>query len=214
MTAGEGPWIPGVAPALAAKRHAPATLRNRDAITQVLRDVLPETGLVLEVASGSGEHAVHFAAAFPALDWQPSDPDPAALVSIRAWSGEAGLPNILPPLRLDAAAADWPVARADAVLCINMVHISPWSATEGLMRGAGALLPPGGVLYLYGPFLRADVPTAPSNLAFDRSLRAGDPRWGLRALADVTRLAAEAGLALERVVEMPANNLSLVFRRG
>jgi hypothetical protein len=195
-----------------AKRHAPATLRNRDAIVAVLRDKLPETGLALEIASGSGEHAVHFAQAFPALDWQPSDPEPAALASIDAWRAEAGPANLRSPLMLDAAAGDWPVAHVDAMLCINMIHISPWVATEGLMAGAARLLPAGAPLYLYGPYVRADAPTAESNLAFDASLRARNPDWGLRALEDVIALAAAHGLAFERLVEMPANNLSLVFR--
>ncbi|MBY8822776.1 DUF938 domain-containing protein [Sphingomonas colocasiae] len=195
-----------------AKRHAPATLRNRDAIVAVLRKTLPEAGLALEIASGSGEHVVHFAHAFPALDWQPSDPEPAALTSIAAWSAEAGLPNIRPPAMLDASAPGWPVDRADAILCINMVHISPWTATQGLMAGAARLLPPGAPLYLYGPYVRSGVPTAESNLAFDASLRARDPAWGLRALEDVIALAAEHGLVFERLVEMPANNLSVVLR--
>jgi hypothetical protein len=195
-----------------AKRHAPATLRNRDAIVAVLRETLPKTGLVLEIASGSGEHAVHFAQAFSSLDWQPSDPEPAALASIDAWRAEAGLANLRSPLMLDTAAGDWPVAHVDAILCINMIHISPWSATEGLMAGAARLLPAGAPLYLYGPYVRADAPTAESNLAFDASLRARDPAWGLRALEDVIALAARHGLTFDRLIEMPANNLSVVFR--
>lgn len=195
-----------------AKRHAPATLRNRDAIAAVLRETLPETGLVLEVASGSGEHVVHFAQVFPMLDWQPSDPEPAALASIDAWRAEAGLANVRPSLMLDAAVSEWPIARADAILCINMVHISPWAATEGLMAGTARLLPSGAPLYLYGPYIRADVPTAESNLAFDASLRARNPAWGLRALEDVIALAAAYGLEFERLIEMPANNLSVIFR--
>nr|WP_070155362.1 DUF938 domain-containing protein [Sphingobium phenoxybenzoativorans] len=195
------------------KRYAPATLRNRDAIVEVLRAILPDRGLVLEVASGSGEHAVHFARAFPALDWQPSDPDPAALASIAAWSGEAGLANLRSPLKIDASTGIWQVDRADAVLCINMIHISPWAATAGLMRGAGAVLPPGGVLYLYGPFIRTGVPTAPSNMDFDQSLRERDPAWGLRDLDAVIGIATEVGLACVTVVDMPANNLSVMFRR-
>ena len=206
------PWEPGSGPAAAGKRHAPATERNRDAILAVLRDELPSSGLVLEVASGSGQHVVHFAAALPALDWQPSDPDPAALVSIESWRQEVGLPNVRPPLRLDAS-ADWPVERADAILCVNMVHISPWEATLGLMKGAGAVLPPGGLLYLYGPYLRENVETAPSNLAFDASLKARDPQWGLRRVEDVIAAAEGEGLVLRRLLEMPANNLSLIFRR-
>ncbi len=197
----------------AAKRCAPATSRNRDAIADVLAGVLPQQGVVLEVASGTGEHVVHFAARFAGLTWQPSDYDPAGLESILAWTADAGLPNILPPVQVDATAPDWPVTQADAILCINMIHISPWKATAGLMARAGALLPKGAPLYLYGPYLRDGVETAPTNLAFDASLKERNPDWGLRNLHDVTQLALEAGLALERVVEMPANNLSLVFRR-
>lgn len=196
------------------RRHAPATLRNRDAIVDVLRAALPTSGVVLEVASGSGEHAAHFARSFPALDWQPSDPDRAALASIAAWRKEAGLPNLRPPIRLDAAAPDWPVPQADALLCINMVHISPWEATLGLLRGAACILPPRGLAYLYGPYLRADVDTAPSNVAFDASLRARDPRWGLRTVENVVVAGVAHGLAFDRLVEMPANNLSLLFRRS
>ncbi|WP_242124981.1 DUF938 domain-containing protein [Sphingobium sp. Sx8-8] len=212
MTGRPEPWEAGSGPVAGGKRHAPATGRNRDAILAILRGALPSSGLVLEVASGSGEHAVHFAAAFPGLDWQPSDPDPAALASIAAWREEAGLANLHPPIRLDAE-APWPVERADAILCINMVHISPWAATLGLLRGAGACLPPGGLLYLYGPYLRDGVATAPSNLAFDASLRARDPQWGLRRMEDVIAAADAQGLRLDRLAEMPANNLSLLFRR-
>ena len=212
MTDRPAPWEPGSGPAAAGKRHAPATERNRDAILAVLRDELPSSGLVLEVASGSGQHVVHFAAALPALDWQPSDPEPAALASIESWRQEVGLPNVRPPLRLDAS-ADWPVERADAILCVNMVHISPWEATLGLMKGAGAVLPPGGLLYLYGPYLRENVETAPSNLAFDASLKARDPQWGLRRVEDVIAAATDEGLVFRRLLEMPANNLSLIFRR-
>lgn len=212
MTAGPEPWEPGSGPVAAGKRHAPATERNRDAILSVLRQELPSSGLVLEVASGSGEHAIHFAAALPMLDWQPSDPDPVALASIEAWRVEAGLPNVSPPVRLDAS-ADWPVESADAILCINMVHISPWDATLGLLKGAGRVLPSGGLLYLYGPYLRDGVETAPSNLAFDASLKARNPQWGLRRVEDVIAAAALEGLVFQRLVEMPANNLSLIFRR-
>lgn len=195
------------------KRHAPATLRNREAIAAVLADWLPATGTVLEIASGSGEHAVHFAVAFPALTWQPSDPDPDALTSIVAWSGEAAAANILLPLQLDAATPDWPVARAAAILCINMVHISPWEATLGLFAGAARLLSPGAPLILYGPYVEADVPTAESNRAFDASLRARNPAWGLRDTASVAAAAEQAGLGLAARRAMPANNLMLLFRR-
>lgn len=195
---------------------SPAALRNREPILAALHDALPPTGLVLEIASGSGEHAVHFARAMPHLDWQPSDPDPAARASIAVWREGAGLANLREPIALDAAAPDWPIERADAIVCINMVHISPWPATLGLLAGAGRLLPPQGPLILYGPYRRADAPTAPtapSNEAFDASLRARDPQWGLREVEDVTREADRHGLAFERLVEMPANNLTLIYRR-
>ncbi|MGH6653487.1 MAG: DUF938 domain-containing protein [Sphingopyxis sp.] len=206
------PWMPGDDGA-AAKRHAPATLRNRDAIAAVLTDWLPPQGTVLEVASGSGEHVVHFAAAFPHLDWLPSDPDPAGLASIAAWVDEAGRANVAPPLALDAAANDWSLDHADAVLCINMVHISPWAATVGLFAGAARLLARGAPLILYGPYVEADVPTADSNAAFDASLRARDPAWGLRDVADIKRVAADAGFAFSERYVMPANNLMLLFQR-
>lgn len=192
------------------KKHAPATLRNRGAIAECLRAVLPPAGLVLEVASGSGEHVAYFAEEFPVLDWQPSDPDTTALASIAAWS--AGLANVRAPMMLDAAAPDWPVARADAILCINMVHIAPWEATTGLLAGAARLLRPGAPLILYGPYRRAGLPTAESNEAFDASLKSRDPRWGLREVEAVT--AAADGFALDQLIDMPANNLMLVYRRG
>lgn len=213
MMRGPEPWEPGSGPVFADKRHAPATTRNRDAIANILRDELPPSGLVLEVASGSGEHALHFAATFPQLQWQPTDPDPAALASIAAWRADADLANLRAPITLDAS-ADWPVMQADAILCINMVHISPWDATLGLMQGAGRCLPPGGLLYLYGPYTRDGVETAPSNLAFDASLKARDPRWGLRAVHDLIAAARDRGLAFDRLVDMPANNLSLLFRKS
>lgn len=209
----EGPWLAVEASSDADKRYAPATQRNRDAIAAVMADELPSSGLVLEVASGSGEHIVHFAARFPALAWQPSDPDAAALRSIAAWSIDAGWANLRAPAMVDAAASDWTVSGADAILCINMIHISPWSATLGLMAGAGRLLTPGQPLIIYGPFIEADVPTAPSNQEFDASLRARDPAWGLRKSRDVSAAALAHGLRLTRRVAMPANNLMLVYRR-
>jgi hypothetical protein len=196
-----------------ARRFAPATERNRDPIARQLRAVLPSRGRVLEVASGTGEHVVHFARLFPGLVWQPSDSDADALESIRSWREHEGLDNVLEPIRLDAAGA-WPVIEVDAILCINMVHISPWAATEGLMRGAGALLESGAPLILYGPYLRVGVPTARSNEAFDASLRARDPEWGLRQLEAVEVEALSNGLVREQLFEMPANNLGLVFRRS
>lgn len=206
------PWMPGDGDP-ADKRHAPATLRNRDAIAAVLADWLPEAGTVLEVASGSGEHVVHFAAAFPHMGWQPSDPDPAGLTSITAYRAEAGLANIAPPLALDASAPEWPIDRAGAVLCINMVHISPWEATLGLFAGAARLLAPAAPLILYGPYVEPDVPTAESNLAFDASLRSRNLAWGLRDTDAVKGAAADAGLAFAERRAMPANNLMLLFRR-
>ncbi|NNM56491.1 DUF938 domain-containing protein [Acidocella sp.] len=195
-------------------RTSPSTARNRGPILSVLQPRLPETGLVLEIAAGTGEHAIYNAAAMPGLQWQPTDPNLEALASIAAWRDHADLPNLLPPLRLDAAEPDsWPVKRADAIVNINMIHISPWTATQGLMKGANQLLPTGGLLLLYGPYLEPDVETAPSNLAFDQSLKDRNPAWGIRHLDDVTALAARHGLDLAERVAMPANNLVLVLRK-
>jgi SAM-dependent methyltransferase len=202
------------APAAGARRSAPAALRNREPIAQVLSDWLPKSGLVLEIASGTGEHAVHFAAGLPEVTWQPTDRDAAALASIVAHRASARLPNLLPPLALDAASPAWPVARADAVVSINMIHIAPWTAAVGLMAGAGRVLVPGGVLYLYGPFREDGRHTAPSNAAFDADLKARNPQWGVRDLAEVAALAGRHGLDLVERIAMPANNLSVVFRRG
>ena len=196
------------------KRHAPATVRNRDAIADVLEAVLPPTGTVLEVASGTGEHIVHFAQRFPQLVWQPSDYSDLSLPSIAAWVAETGVTNVRHAVQLDAGLPAWPVPQADAILCINMIHIAPWAATIGLMAGAGRLLQAGAPLYLYGPYLRDGVETAPSNLAFDQSLKERDPDWGLRDLSAVIALAAEHGLHIDQVIEMPANNLSVIFRKG
>jgi hypothetical protein len=191
----------------------PATLRNRDAILDVLHGALPPTGLVLEIASGSGEHVVHFARALPGLTFEPSDPEHAALQSIKAWTQDSGAANVLPPVMLDAASDRWPIASADAILCINMIHISPWRATEGLLHGAAKLLREGAPLYLYGPYRRADAVTAPSNEAFDASLKSRNAEWGLRDLEAVAALARDEGFSAPAVTEMPANNLSVVFRR-
>lgn len=197
------------------RRHAPATLRNRDAILAALGRHLPARGTVLEVASGTGEHAAHFAAALPHLVFRPSDPDPGARASIDAWAAGARLPNLRPALALDVTESDWEraVGAADAVLCVNMVHIAPWAATPGLMRGAARLLPAGGVLCLYGPFKREGRHTAPSNAAFDADLRASDPAWGVRDLEAVAAEAAAQGFAPPTIEEMPANNLLVAFRR-
>jgi hypothetical protein len=195
------------------KRHAPAAERNREPIAAVLTEELPSSGLVLEVASGTGEHAVHFARTYPALTWQPSDPDPEARASIEAWREDAKLPNLQPPLDLDAQASGWPIEDADAVVCINMVHISPVAASEGLAHGAAILLAAGSPLILYGPWVEADAPTAASNLAFDASLKARNPQWGLRSIEWLDALADRAGFRRTRRVAMPANNLMLVYRR-
>jgi hypothetical protein len=195
------------------KRHAPAAERNREPIAAVLAEELPASGIVLEIASGTGEHAVHFGKIFPSLTWQPSDPDPDARASIEAWRADERPPNVAPPLELDASASGWPIARADAVVCINMVHISPVQATEGLFAGAAHLLSPGSPFVLYGPYLEDEVETAPSNLAFDASLKARNPAWGLRSIVWLDEVAASHGFARTRRVAMPANNLTLVYRR-
>ncbi len=192
---------------------APAVARNRDAILAVLRRVLPAKATVLEIASGSGEHAIHIAAALPGLTWFPSDPEPEARRSIAAHTRLARLTNIRPPLALDARASAWPVGRADAVICINMIHIAPWSATEGLMAGAGRVLTGTGLLFLYGPFREGGQHSAESNAAFDASLRARDQEWGVRDLESVADLAARYGFVMAERVAMPANNTSLIFRR-
>jgi hypothetical protein len=196
-----------------ARIYAPATQRNRDVILDVLRKILPPSGLVLEIASGSGEHAVHFAQALPQLAFQPTDPTEDALASITAWIAAAKAANVRSPLLLDVTAQTWPVKSADAVLCINMIHISPWSATLGLMRGAASLLRSGAPLYTYGPYKRGGTHTAPSNADFDASLRARDPSWGVRDLEEVAAAAQAAGFTAPEITQMPANNLSLVFRR-
>ena len=188
--------------------------RNRAPILDVLKRVLPASGLVVEIASGSGEHAVYFAGALPGISWQPTDFDASALASIAAHRAAAALPNLLPPLRLDTTAQPWPIAQADAVVCNNMIHISPWAVTEGLMRGANRVLRSGGILFLYGPYRIDGRHTAPSNEDFDASLRARNAEWGIRDLGDVTDLAARHGFALAETVPMPANNLSVIFRRG
>ncbi|WBV45320.1 DUF938 domain-containing protein [Pseudoroseomonas cervicalis] len=196
-----------------ARYSAPAALRNRDPILAVLRDALPPAGLLLEIASGSGEHALHWARHLPGWTIQPSDADPAARASIDAWAEEAPPGRLRPALALDAAAADWPVDRADAVLCINMIHIAPRAATPGLLRGAARCLPPGAPLILYGPFRRAGQALEPSNAEFDASLKQRHPEWGLRLLEEVAAEAAQAGFGPAGSVAMPANNLSVIFRR-
>ncbi len=188
-------------------------MRNREPIAQVLREWLPASGLVLEIASGTGEHAAYFAETFSRLEWQPSDVHRDALTSIRAWRAHRPLANLREPVELDASSADWPVEQADAVLSINMVHISPWASALGLLDGASRLLAPGHPLILYGPWLTDAAPTAPSNLAFDADLKRRDPEWGLRKVKDFTVEAQARGLHLEGQVVMPANNLMLLLRR-
>ncbi|NVE94597.1 DUF938 domain-containing protein [Altererythrobacter lutimaris] len=198
-----------------AKRHAPATLRNREVIADVLAKELPSTGTVLEVASGSGEHAVYFAERLPHLIWQPSDFQEEALASIIAWQSEQGGANLKWPTVIDAAKPEnWEVRSADAIFCANMVHIAPWSVTEGLFQGAGRLLATGAPLILYGPYYEDGVEPAPSNLAFDESLKARDPEWGIRQINAVDALAAQHDFKRTARHEMPANNLTLVYRKN
>jgi hypothetical protein len=196
-----------------ARMYSPTTARNREPILQVLRRHLPSRGLVLDIASGSGEHVAHFSPAFPGLVFQPSDPDAQARASIDAWITALGLANVRRAIALDTTAEVWPVDAADAMLCINMIQVSPWTAAQGLVRGASRLLPIGGVLYLYGPYRRDGQHTAPSNAAFDQDLRCRNPDWGVRDLEAVTALAASQGFGPPAIEAMPANNLSLVFRR-
>lgn len=197
-----------------ARQFAPATARNRDFILPILRRLLPAQGLVLEIASGSGEHALYFAAQLGECGWQPTDMDPAAVASIEAWRLQAGPANLLPPLLLDVAAPVWPVTQADALVCINMVHYSPWASTPALFAGAARILPPGGVVFCYGPYKRGGEHTAPSNVEFDAWLKARDARFGVRDLEAVEAEAVAQGFRLEEVIDMPANNFSLVFRRN
>jgi len=192
---------------------APAAERNKGAILDVLRPSLPAAGTVLEIASGTGQHVLHFARALPHLCFQPSEPDADSRAIVAARVARAGLPNLAAPLDLDVAREPWPIGAADAIVCINMIHISPWTATLALFAGARRVLPAGAVLCLYGPFRRHGEHTAPSNAAFDADLRRRDPSWGVRDLETVTEVAAEAGLTLERVEPMPANNLTVLFRR-
>lgn len=200
------------APVAGARRSAPAVARNREPIAEVLAEWLPARGVVLEIASGSGEHALYFAERFPDLEWQPSDVHPDALASIAAWRTGGGPANVRAPVAIDAAAPDWPVDHAEAVLSINMVHISPWESALGLIAGSACLLPRGAPLILYGPWLKGDIPTAPTNLAFDVDLRHRDPRWGLRRVEDFAGAAARAFDHVE-IRQMPANNLMLRLMR-
>ena len=196
-----------------AKGFAPAAARNREPILEVLRRVLPEEGVVLEIASGTGEHAAFYSAALPSLTWQPSDPAGGALESIRAWVEDSARANLLSPLELDVTRVPWPLEHADALLCINMIHISPWDATESLFAGAERLLSVGSPLVTYGPYRVSGRHTAPSNAAFDESLRSRDPRWGVRDLDELAALAQRSGFELGERVDMPANNMTLIWRR-
>lgn len=202
------------APVMGARRSAPAALRNREPIAEVLADWLPVSGLVLEIASGTGEHAIFFAERFPSLEWQPSDIDLNALGSIAAWCEESGLPNLRAPLTLDTASPDWAIDGADAVVSINMVHISPWRSALGLLDGSTRILHAGAPLILYGPWLKEDIETAPSNLAFDADLKRRDPAWGLRRVEDFAAEANPRGFTLEAVRQMPANNLMMLWRKA
>lgn len=198
------------------KHFAAAADRNTPPILEVLRDAVPATGRALEIAGGTGQHTTAFAAAFPGMHWQPSDRDGDARESINEWISYSGLANTAPPLALDVSEETWDAAvepGLDLIVCINMIHVSRWAACAGLLRGAGRLLGADGLLYLYGPYKRDGRHTAPSNEAFDRSLRSSNPEWGIRDLADVTAAAAAQGLVLDKIVEMPANNLSVLFRR-
>ena len=194
------------------KRHAPATARNSGPIADVLAQELPASGLVLEIASGTGEHALFMASRFPELTWQPSDFEQEAVESIDAWASEAKLANLRPAIQLDASQPPWPVGNADAILCVNMVHISPWRATEGLFAGARRILTGNAPLILYGPYIESDIDTSHSNLEFDASLKARNPEWGLRQISDMDDLARAERLHRTVRHPMPANNLMLVYR--
>ena len=193
--------------------RSPSAERNRDPILEVLARVLPRKGLVLEIGSGTGQHVAYFAKHLPQLAWQPSDPDAGFRRSIALWVRHERLRNVMEPVPLDVHERPWPVTAAEAIVCINVVHVSPWTATLALLDGAGKILPSAGVLYLYGPYRRRDRPTAASNEAFDADLRAHDPTWGLREIDEVSAAAARSGLDFAEVADMPANNSSLIFVR-
>lgn len=210
----------GLQPVPAGALHSAAAERNRQPILDVLKQVLPAQGVALEIASGTGQHAAWFAAGLPQWQWQPSDRQADGFASIAAWCGQAGVSNVRAPVLLDVLAPQWPLtgpafpAAFDALFCANMLHISPWATCAGLMQGAARHLADDGLLLVYGPFLEAEVPTSPGNLAFDASLREQDPAWGLRTREAVEDQARQAGLHLRRRLPMPANNLLLVFRRA
>jgi hypothetical protein len=202
------------------RQYAPATDRNRDPILTVLHQILPTQGTILEIASGTGQHAIHFAPALAPRTWQPSEPTPQGRASIRAWAAAEPIENLLDPIDLDVCAPRWPVEgepidpAITAIVTINLIHIAPWAACLGLLAGANRILPIGGVLYLYGPYKQQNVPLAPGNEMFDGSLRSQNPAWGLRDLETVAEAAAIENLILKTVIEMPANNLSVVFEKG
>ncbi len=194
--------------------HSPAAEQNKGPILEVLERVVPRSGLILEIASGSGQHVLYFASQLPALTWQPSEPDEELRESISPKTTAANLRNVKAPLALDVLRSPWPIDRADAVVCINLIHVAPWEATKALFEGAGRVLSNGGVLFLYGPYRRFGHHTAPSNAAFDRDLRRRNPDWGLRDLEDVTRLARDARFDLAELAPMPVNNFSVIFRKS
>jgi SAM-dependent methyltransferase len=192
---------------------SPSSERNKDPILEVLRTVLPPIGTVLEIASGTGQHVVHFASHLPNLTFQPSDIDATYQASVRAYLEDTELENLMMPITLDVTTPQWPLDQADAIICSNMIHIAPWEACLGLLAGAGRILPEGGILYLYGPYKIGGKHSAPSNEDFDASLRSRDPSWGIRNLDDVALEARRHGLHLIKTVKMPANNLSVVYRK-
>lgn len=195
------------------KRYSPACERNKNAILEVLREIMPSTGTILEIACGPGQHSVHFAAGFPGVKWQPSDIDPTSITSTLAWRAEADVPNLLDPVILDATEVQWPLDHADGIICCNMIHISPWEVTLGLLDGAARILPDDGILYTYGPYKVGGKHTAQSNEAFDESLRSQNPSWGIRNLDDVALEARRRGLHLIKTIKMPANNFSVIFKK-
>ena len=196
------------------KMHNPSAVRNRDEILEVLTQVLPETGLVLEIASGCGQHCTHFVPHFPGLIWQPTDRDPAKIASIRAYAEEVKLSNLRAPIKLDTTWDSWPIKQADAMVNINMIHASAWESCLGLLKGAARTLVPGAPLFLYGAYIRHDRETAPSNIEFDKRLRARDPSWGVRQFETVVESGENAGLKFDRILDVPNNNYGLVFRKA
>ncbi|MEP2989539.1 MAG: DUF938 domain-containing protein [Parasphingorhabdus sp.] len=207
------PWFTDK-PTSSDQKYAPATMRNRDAIVAGLREVLPQTGTILEMASGTGEHAVYFGQKFPNLTFQPSDPDPECCRSIAAWTAREAVENVRPPLQLDALIKEWDIESPTAIICINMLHIAPWEASIGLFNHAAQLLAPGASLFLYGPYFRDGVEPAQGNLDFERSLKSRNLQWGIRDVSDVDKLANQNGFVQERLIEMPANNISLIYRKA